>query len=322
MPCFYPLNGYRAKKKAENGKRRIVFSLSEGLSDRPVTVPCGQCIGCRLEYSRQWAIRCMHEASLHQDNCYITLTYDDDNLPVNGSLIKSHFVVFMKKLRKLKEFKNREIRFYMCGEYGEIYGRPHYHAILFNMDFKDKTLFKVEKGFRLYTSESLGKLWKYGHHAIGDVTFHSAAYVARYVVKKVNGKMIDKEIPKKFIVNGEEIVLNLKPYEKVNFETGEIVNVEKEYCNMSRKYGIGKKWYEKYKSDVYPNDKVIVNSFPVNPPKYYDKLFELDNEKKFKKLKVLRKLKSKKVEGMRLDALEECAKKRLAMKKKSDNIDI
>ena len=151
-------------------------------------VPCGQCIGCRLERSRQWAIRCVHEASLHTDNCFITLTYSPDCLPSDGSLNHDDFQKFFKRLRK--HIAPKKIRYYMCGEYGEDLqqpsklGRPHFHACLFGLDFDDKQLYIVRDDVKLYTSATLEKIWGKGFVTIGDVTFESAAYVARYIAKK------------------------------------------------------------------------------------------------------------------------------------------
>ena len=116
MPCYSPIKGYRSKVLSPNGKRTIVFKPNLGFVDLPVLVPCGQCCGCRLERSRQWAIRCTHEASLHENNCFITLTFNDDNLPSDKSLDVRHFQLFMKRLRK--QFGSN-IRYYHCGEYGE-----------------------------------------------------------------------------------------------------------------------------------------------------------------------------------------------------------
>ena len=121
MACYTPLKGYRSTELTKNGKRKIVFNRNHGFADLPVTVPCGQCIGCRLERSRQWAIRCTHEASLWEKNCFITLTYNDENLPKDGSLDVTHFQKFMKRLRKKH---GAGIRFYHCGEYGDKFGFP------------------------------------------------------------------------------------------------------------------------------------------------------------------------------------------------------
>ena len=152
------------------------------------TVACGQCVGCRLERSRQWAIRCVHESQMHEQNCFITLTYSDEFLPENGSLQLKHFQDFMKRLRF---HVGGGIRFFHCGEYGEENGRPHHHAIIFNHDFADKKVWKTNNGVVLYRSKILEELWPYGFATVGCVSFESAAYVARYITKKVNGDMAD-----------------------------------------------------------------------------------------------------------------------------------
>jgi hypothetical protein len=273
MPCYHPLKGYRSREVNESGKRGIVFNPSRGYIDQSVTVPCGQCVGCRLERSRQWAIRCAHEASLHEANCFITLTYNDSFLPRDRSLNLDHFQRFMKRLRK--RFGSG-IRFYHCGEYGEQYGRPHYHACLFNFDFPDRKLWKVNNGHRLYTSEILSELWPFGYSSIGDVTFESAAYVARYIMKKVTGDMAEDH------------------YTWVDPETGEVHKLKPEYTTMSRRPGIGKDWLDKYKEDVFPGDFVVMNGKKMKPPKFYDRQYELDSPDDFKKIKRQRISSSKK----------------------------
>lgn len=262
MTCFRPLEGYRSRTVNQNGKRPIVFKLVDALNDRPVKVPCGQCIGCRLEKSRQWAMRCMHEASLYEDNCFLTLTYDDEHLPKDLSLDVREFQLFMKRFR----FEcGAGIRFFHCGEYGERYGRPHYHAIIFNYDFPDKVLFKRSNGFALYTSDILSRLWSNGYAVIGDVTFDSAAYVARYVMKKVTGEASDEHY--KVIVDGQEF--NKRP----------------EYTTMSRRPGIGKGWFDKYWRDVYRGDFVVVDGVKMLPPKFYDSQFEAIDPTVFGRIK-------------------------------------
>lgn len=238
----------------------------------PITVPCGQCIGCRLERSRQWAIRCIHEASLYEDNCFITLTYNDENLPRDWSLDKSHFQKFMKRLRKANP--SRTIRYFQCGEYGDENLRPHYHACIFNYDFPDRVLHSNNDGNPLYTSEYLDTKWTHGHCYIGDVTFDSAAYVARYIMKKVNGELAEKPQGK----------FGLKYYERVN-DHGEIHQVEPEYTTMSRRPGIASDWLKRYQGDVYPFDEVIVKGRSVKPPKFYDKQLELTNPEMFETIK-------------------------------------
>lgn len=246
MACYHPLKGYRAKARNPSGKRSIVFNAKEGFHDLPVDLPCGQCIGCRLERSRQWAIRCVHEASLYDDNCFLTLTYSDEHLPSDGSVNVEHFQKFMKRLR----FENpgRKVRFFHCGEYGDQFGRPHYHACLFNFDFVDKVhVENSPSGEKLYESERLNRLWPFGRSRIGAVTFESAAYVARYITKKLTGRLADAYEGRK-----------------------------PEYVTMSRRPGIGKAWYEKFKRDVFPSDFVVVRGVKMKPPKFYVSQFELE----------------------------------------------
>ena len=180
MTCFHPIQAYKSTELTKKGKRKIVFKKAEGVPFLELTLPCGQCVGCRLERSRQWAIRCVHEASMHKKNCFITLTFDNQHLPKDGSLDVRDFQLFMKRVRK--RF-GTNIRFYHCGEYGEKLGRPHYHACLFNFDFEDKILWKEINGQKLYISQSLSELWPFGFSTIGEVTYQSAAYVARYIMK-------------------------------------------------------------------------------------------------------------------------------------------
>ena len=183
MPCYSPVQAWRGPVTA-SGKRAIVFKRPSQVFGKGLELPCGGCIGCRMERVRQWSLRCVHESRLYRDNCFLTLTYSDDNLPANGSLMPEHFTLFMKRLR----FAYGEgIRFFMCGEYGEKLGRPHYHACLFNFDFPDKELHTISKGNRVYKSQALEKLWGLGHCWIGSVTPQSAAYVAGYVMKKITG---------------------------------------------------------------------------------------------------------------------------------------
>ena len=288
MPCYHPMQGYRSRA---DGKT-IVFNPTYGWVDRPLTIPCGQCVGCRLERSRQWAVRCVHEASLHEDNCFITLTYNNESLPEDGSLNKKHFQDFMKRLRK--KYKNKKIRYYHCGEYGDKNFRPHYHAIIFGLQFDDQKLFTVNNGEKLYTSEKLEKLWPFGFSTIGTVTFESAAYVARYVMKKVNGKNAKNH------------------YERVDSNTGEIYSLVPEYNTMSRRPGIAAGWFDKYKDDVYPSDNIHLREKTFRPPKFYDKMYEhlMPNE--------MEKIKMQRMKNMQKHAKDNTAE-RLAVKEQVKN---
>jgi hypothetical protein len=272
VPCYHPITAWRSRHVNESGKRSLVFNRRDGFDDLEVQIPCGQCIGCRLERSRQWAVRCMLEASCYDENCFLTLTYDDDHLPPDRSLHVEHFQLFMKRLRK--KFGSG-IRFFHCGEYGDQFSRPHYHALIFNFDFPDKQPFKKNHdGTILYTSQLLADLWSYGHVLIGAVTFESAAYVARYVTKKITGKAakaVDDD--------------GLLPYEQLDPLTGEVLSLRPEYVTMSRRPGIGKPWLDKWQSDVYPNDYVVVNGKPTKPPKFFDSQYEVSYPSDFARIK-------------------------------------
>lgn len=262
MRCFYPLRAYRLA----DGSVKVCASR-EVLNGIPLQLPCGRCRGCRLERSRQWAVRCMHEASLHDANSFVTLTYADKHLPAYGSLdgpvpgVKpGAFALFMKRLRK--EFRGEEVRYYHCGEYGERFKRPHYHAVLFGVDFRQD---RVESGTRdgqtVWCSRTLEELWPFGRSEIGSMTFESAAYVARYVMKKVTGAAASDH------------------YVSVDEDTGEVWSREPEYATMSRRPGIGSAWLERFSSDVYSTGKrgVVVRGRLAKPPRFYDvKLAEVN----------------------------------------------
>lgn len=267
MPCYSPLSGWYARRVNSTGKRSIVFDKAKGYTDKAVSVPCGQCIGCRLEASRQWAVRCLHEAELHEDNCFLTMTYDESHLPKDGSLCLRDFQLFMKSLRK----RVGKLRFFHCGEYGDSRGRPHYHALIFGYDFPDRRAEEVVNGYQLYSSELLTEIWGRGRCRIGDVTFESAAYVARYALKKITGK-------------GKEAA-----YREVDGVTGEIVNeISPEYVTMSRRPGIGKPWLDRYLKDVYPHDEVIARGVKMLPPKYYDSVLEKIDPGLMRRIKAMR----------------------------------
>lgn len=259
MTCYYPVKGWYAKNKTALGKRAVVFNPRDALVDRPVTIPCGRCIGCKLERSRQWAMRCVHESSLHSSNSFITLTYDDFNLPRLGSLNLPDYQNFMKRFRKALGKAGKKVRFFHCGEYGEKEGRPHYHAIIFGYDFPDKYYWRTsDSGEKLYRSPFLESLWDLGSSEIGDVTFQSAAYVARYALKKITGPMAEEH------------------YRVIDYETGEILGSRSpEYVTMSRRPGIGAGWFEKYKTDMFPDDSLVLNGVKMRPPRFYDNRFEI-----------------------------------------------
>jgi len=218
----------------------------------PTPIPCGQCVGCRLERSRQWAVRLMKENKLHDRSSFLTLTYHDDHLPKlsNGrpTLVLEDVQLFLKRLRK--HFSPHPLRYFQCGEYGELTQRPHHHMILFGEDFC-KTREPIEKsrtGFSQYKSPLLDSLWGKGRATISEVSFESAAYVARYCLKKITGK------GSMFHYSGR------KP----------------EFVTMSRNPGIASGFFDDFHTDIYPHDEIVPGpGRPASlPPRYFDKLLE------------------------------------------------
>lgn len=254
MACYSPAKAYKGKPRPD-GKVNIVWRRAEAWKGEELYLPCSKCIGCREQQARGWALRCMHEISLHDENSFITLTYDNGNMPYNGGLRLDHWQKFMKRLRKANAGK--KIRFFHSGEYGDQLKRPHYHAILFGKDFNDKVKLKEAKGNKYYTSKELSELWPYGYHLIGEATFGSACYIARYVHKKA-GKSKDEAIER---------------------------GVRPEYSTMSRRPGIGKGWYDKYKAEVYPSDEIISKGVSSKPPRFYDNLLDKENPLLLKQIK-------------------------------------
>ena len=232
---------------------------------------------------------------------FITLTYNDSFLPRvysddgrvlgYGSLNYDHWRDFMNRFRtyiRRKSFMDRfnlpvyegKVRFYMGPEYGDLNFRPHYHALIFNYDFPDRYVHTVSNGHRLYRSPLLEALWvdsntnlSLGYSSVGDVTFESAAYVARYMMKKVKGEDIDNR------------------YSRFNLETGEIFFVEPEKARMSNQSGIGKEWFDRYYfSDILPKDSVSMNGRIVRPPKYYGSILEKISPSDFERIKQSRQV--------------------------------
>lgn len=255
MACYKPISGWYSETRKEISFKKPAYPAES------IQLPCGRCIGCKLDVSKGWALRCTHEAMLHEDNCFITLTYDDYSLPRIGghpTLYKPDFKNFIKRARNhLPKF-----RYVMCGEYGDENDRPHYHALLFGVDFPDrKYLKKTDSGHRLDTSETLDMLWGNGHTYVGDMSFDTAAYVARYTLKKVTGDLAKEH------------------YARVDVDTAEITYIQPEYATRSNRPGIGHDWFTRYMNDVYPKDFVTSGGHKIKPPRYYDILFErFDND--------------------------------------------
>jgi len=245
MPCYKPLQAFQP---LDGGQ--VLWSEKKGC--REIQIPCGQCIGCRLEKIDAWGFRCMAEASQHLHNHFITLTYDDDHLPADECLNHRDWQLFAKRLRK----NIGPFRFFMCGEYGENTQRPHYHALLFGLDLPD--LVKCNSVYAstdIFTSEVFGKAWGHGFHTIGQVTHASAKYCASYALKRVSEELAEERYT--WVTRFGEVVKRPQPYGK-----------------MSLKPGIGSEWLHKYKKDVVNHGAVFENQYRKPVPRYFRTILE------------------------------------------------
>lgn len=275
----YKITGYDAACVVKEGDKvdvygYVVDSSVVGVSGRVICdyidIPCGQCIGCRLQRSADWACRCMLESKYHSFNYFFTLTYDDLFVPRSSyidkdtgelcsinTLYKKDLQNFWKRLRKRVDYK---FKYYACGEYGTKTARPHYHAIVFGLEIPDLKLWKQSNsGFNLYTSEWINSIWKKGYVVIGDVTFESCAYVARYIMKKQTGEASS---------------------------VYDDYNLEPEFNCMSLKPAIGLEYFSDHYNDIYRNDEIILpEGRVVSPPRYFDKKYDLIDEEDMQNIK-------------------------------------
>ena len=285
MTCYHPLKAFQTGEKTKNGRtsyiitgyqavcveidqkgRRTVvdhdipFNGNKILRD-PIEIPCGKCFGCRLKRARDWSTRMMLESEYHDESWFVTLTYDNNHLPMNeyvdedgcvcekSTLRKRDLQLFWKRLRK-----KQDIRYYACGEYGTRTARPHYHAIIFGLHLDpDRLRTYRDKPFMLWECPELQEIWKCGYVVVGKVTQESCEYTARYCMKKLNG-------------SAAEI------YDQFNFIP--------EFSSMSLRPAIGRQWFDDHAFEVYPKDEIqLPKGRVVTPPRYFDRLMEsLDEE--------------------------------------------
>lgn len=320
MACYHPLRALWYGEYTDSGKKKFkIIGDKTPISKKAFLpaieteeVPCGKCIGCRLEYSRKWAVRCMLEAKQYEHNQFITLTYDEDHVtwkmganretgeiePVT-TLIPEDLTKFMKDLRRYYKYhyNHDNIRFYACGEYGSHTHRAHYHIIAFNLPIEDKEKFFINKsGEQVYISESIQKIWGKGQVSIGDVTWNSAAYVARYVMKKIKGKESERMY--------------------------ELLGIEPEFVRMSRKPGIAWQYYDENKDKIYECDEIIFTNKDgkgqkIKPCKYYDRLYDLENPEFMQALKQKRKLEAEYSMAIQLGKTSLSKEEYLAMKEQN-----
>lgn len=307
MACYHPLKAWPVGYH-DSGKLKYTITnymqigVKNAIGD-PIEIPCRKCIGCRLRYSREWADRCMLELKYHEQSWFVTFTYDDEHLPKNyivdeetgevvpsATLVKRDIQLFMKRLRKNYKYDN-DIRYFFAGEYGSQTYRPHYHAILFGLKLDDLKLYKQsEDGYNYYNSAFLDKCWQYqGHVVVGCVTWDTCAYTARYIMKKQYG-------------SAAEI------YERYN--------IQPEFTLMSRKPAIGRKYYDEHKETIFDSDFIYIGtedgSHSIKPPRYYERLFDIDYPDEYVKMKEQKKefmedMKKLRMENTSLPYLEQLA---------------
>lgn len=292
MPCYKPLVAFQP---LEGGQ--LVFAEKKGC--REVQIPCGQCIGCRIEKVDAWGFRCMAEASLHRHNHFVTLTYSDEHLPDDESLNHRDWQLFAKRLRE----RVGPFRFFMCGEYGDQFKRPHFHALLFGIDLPElRKLNSVYSTHDVYSCEVLGEAWGKGFHTIGTVTHESAKYVASYVLKRCSDEVAAERFA--WVTRFGEVVERTQPYGR-----------------MSLKPGIGAKWIEKYWRDCVNHGAVYDGQYRKKIPPFFGTLIEKIDPKAAEDLEALvteRGMKYCKPEDNtreRLQAKEACRKAAVSFKK-------
>lgn len=275
MPCYQPYLGFQAP----SGK--VYFKPDKKWSWKMVPIPCGKCLGCRLEYSRQWALRCVKEAKYHEHNCFITLTYADEKYPKRG-LNKKHVQDFLKRLRRRLDYHNyftgkADLRYFLCGEYGSRTYRAHYHAILFGFKPFDLIYFKTINGNDVYISPFLEEVWGHGNVLVGvNVSFESCAYVARYVMKKLEVKEND-EFYKTF---------------------------SKDFLLCSRRPALGYRFFEENLPELERLDKVMIrDGVKCLPPRYFSRKIKEIHPEKYEEIK------QKRIDNAPKESLERCMKR-------------
>lgn len=275
MPCYTPRKAYLGPGG------RPYFTEREG-DDRPIQLPCGSCIGCRGRRAEDWTVRCVHELEVPppgyaQVGSFVTLTYSDAHLPEDGGLQVRDLQLLWKRLRN----EGLKFRYFACGEYGETNFRPHYHAIVFGVDFNQ-------------SQAALQEAWGKGFVSVGKASYASAKYVAKYAVKSSGAARA-----------------------WVNPRTGEFVR--RPFLTMSRKPGIGSAWFARYKGDVFPSDEVVLDGKTYRPPRFYDERLsdsEFDSVKA-KRLQVMSDYPFLETTSLRLRVKEEVTTSRVSLIRRS-----
>lgn len=237
MPCYHPIPA----RETDTGP----WVLYPELGTETGVIPCSRCLGCRTDRQLDWTNRCIHEARLWRNNRFLTLTYDDDHLPLNAELQPSDLAKFMKRLRVARDRnthvitsnRSASIRYLACGEYGEKTLRPHYHACLFNCAFDDERKYSKD----LQTSQAVDKLWGKGAAKLAPFTAAAAGYVAGYITKRGRESYVD-----------QDGVILQPPFQR-----------------QSTRPAIGKAWLEKHYDDLKTGVIIQPGGKKQRIPRYY-----------------------------------------------------
>jgi hypothetical protein len=288
VPCENTIEAYRP---ANGGPLRFT-QPRDGRAYTRIDLPCGQCILCRLEHARQWAVRITHEAQLHTESSFVTLTYDDEHLPPHNGLNYADLQKFWKRLRKAIG----PLRYYAVGEYGDQTHRPHYHACIFGHAFTANRTIVRQQPTLLWTNPVLEAAWGLGHVSVGALTFQTAQYTASYVTKKLNNK---------------------RRYVRLDEETGELVPLVQPRAFMSLRPAVAKTWLSRFGKQIYHHDQVVIEGRPQKPPKYYDKWLASTAPERAEQIKEKRKEQSQKLSTEQAHARAENARARGKMRTKT-----
>jgi hypothetical protein len=281
MPCTNPILAYRKTNGAINFMRKSDYDAPHA---NKMLMPCGKCIICLRNKAKSWMLRMANEAKMHEQNCFITLTFEDEHLPKHGSLRLEDPQKFLKRLRKYLEkdwhmvdgVKTSKIpckiKYFYCGEYGDQHQRPHYHLCIFGWAPHDMQIFSQKKSGDQFTSQTIAKIWTQGFHTVSDFTDATGAYTAYYMVK-------------------ENIFFDLTPYDAIDPDTGEEIKRMPPFQRMSRRPGLGTTFYHKYKEEIINNGSYI-NGQSVPVPQAYLNILRKEDEEKYKVLKTNRENKS------------------------------
>lgn len=303
MSCYHPMVGLYTGRRTGNGKKefRIACNIDPPTALRmypgSVVIPCGHCIGCRLDYSRAWADRMMLELESNDNKgVFLTLTYECRNVVdrlgdnvcecnrldlkntkecpfhdecleecrLHGSLYKRHVQLFMKSLRKEFDKTGTKLRMYAVGEYGSLENshRPHYHIILFGISLDDLPD-KIPIGFNelrqeVYTTDIIARYWPHGFISVGDVSWKSCAYVSRYVTKKA-------------LDPNNDLVI-------------EMLDKNPMFSLMSRKPGLGANYLNSHPDCLDYISIPVYGDKKVSIPKYFLSKLELTDADKYRKM--------------------------------------